>query len=294
MRSRDAPSGWRDRSSAGAAEPCPRAAPVGAARRDTRGACRSGRRARSESHRQRPGTGGKLGGGPPHAGGTHATGGGRRRTGRRRGPGGRARRVASGGSRSRCGPGTRSPCGHGRRRSTARTPGPAADGSCRRRLAPRRGSTRAADTATARTRSTASAAAPRPSNRGPAGNPWEHRPAIALASGSLGLAGRAAVDGGRDAAPRGSARGRARLSSPASRGHAPYPSKIGPMIANDVYRRWTLGNSSTNIGTSRKAVPESARSRCYVRNVESWRVYRRLHRGARRSLHITDHSTLID
>ena len=35
----------------------------------------------------------------------------------------------------------------------------------------------------------------------------------------------------------------------------PYPSKIGPMTANDVYRRYTLGYSSSNIGTSGKAVP---------------------------------------
>ena len=34
------------------------------------------------------------------------------------------------------------------------------------------------------------------------------------------------------------------------------------MIANDEYRRCTLGYRSTSIGTSGKAVPELARSRC--------------------------------
>ena len=68
------------RSSGGAPEPCPRAAPVGASRRDTREACRSACRARSGSRRQTPGTGGRLGGWPPHAEGTHATGAGRRHT----------------------------------------------------------------------------------------------------------------------------------------------------------------------------------------------------------------------
>ena len=41
-------------------------------------------------------------------------------------------------------------------------------------------------------------------------------------------------------------------------------------------------------------MPGLARSRCYVRNVESWRECARRRGNKRRLLHITDRSTLID
>ena len=148
------------------------------------------------------------------------------------------------------------------------------------------GQRRAADTTTARTRSTASAAAPGPSSRGPAGNPWAHRPAIALASGSSGLAGRAAVDGGRDAAPRGSARGRARLSSPPSRATR----RIRPRSDRGSPTTCTAGAPWETARPTSGPPGRRCRNRhgpeYYVGNVESWRAYRRLRRGARRSLHI--------
>ena len=64
------------------------------------------------------------------------------------------------------------------------------------------------------------------------------------------------------------------------------------------------GRISTTTGASpqgrarptscRKAVPGLARSRCYVRNVESWRECARRGGSRRRLLHITDRSTLVD
>ena len=180
--------------------------------------------------------------------------------------------------------------------STARTLEPAADTSCRRRLAAQYASTRALDTAPAPTRNTGPTAAPGPRDWDPPANPRAHKPAIAPASGSSGPPRRVAVDGGRGVLPHRNARGRVRSSSPASRAtcHVPYPSKIEPMTANDVYRRCTLGYSSSNIGTSGKAVPGLARSRCYVRNVESWRECARRRGSKRQRLHITDRSTLVD